>query len=60
MAGSGKHLLRCGKCGARFTYDHGAITGCSHQDQAGWKVVIMDTLAGIPLAAISKKLDLNV
>jgi transposase-like protein len=40
---AGKQMLRCHECGKRFVIDHGELTYYSHQSQAKWDDLILDT-----------------
>lgn len=43
---AGKQMLRCHECNKRFDIDHGQLTYYSHQSQAKWDDLILETQQG--------------
>ena len=50
----GKQMLRCTECNKRFVVDSGQLTFYSHQDQAKWNDLIIDTEEGSSLKSTAK------
>ena len=59
FSGSGKQMVRCSKCNARSTIDHGQLTWYSHQDESKWNTVIADTFDEKPLVETAADINVN-
>lgn len=55
----GKQMLRCTECNKRFVVDSGQLTFYSHQDQAKWNDLIIDTEEDSSLKSTAAKLNIN-
>ena len=56
---AGKQMLRCHECGKRFVIDHGELTYYSHQSQAKWDDLILETQNGNSMKETAVKINVH-
>lgn len=56
---AGKQMLKCNSCNKRFVCDHGQLTYYSHQSQAKWNDLIIETQKGNSLLKTAAKIDVH-
>lgn len=56
---AGKQMLKCNSCNKRFVCDHGQLTYYSHQSQAKWNDLIIETQNGNSLLKTAAKIDVH-
>ena len=59
FANSGKQMLRCHECNKRFVMDHGELTYYSHQSQAKWDDLILETQNGNSMKETAVKINVH-
>lgn len=56
---AGKQMLKCNACNKRFVCDHGQLTFYSHQSQAKWNDLIIQTQNGNSILKTAAKINVN-
>lgn len=56
---AGKQMLKCNACNKRFVCDHGQLTFYSHQSQAKWNDLIIETQNGNSILKTAAKINVN-
>lgn len=56
---AGKQMLRCHECNKRFVIDHGELTYYSHQSQAKWDYLILETQNGNTMKETAVKINVH-
>ena len=52
-------MLKCNACNKRFVCDHGQLTFYSHQSQAKWNDLIIQTQNGNSILKTAAKINVN-
>lgn len=52
-------MLKCNACNKRFVCDHGQLTFYSHQRQAKWNALIVETHNGNSIFKTAAKINVN-